>query len=103
MARPVTIMLNHDLGKEEARRRVEEARGKVHDVASKVSFKVTEEWSDDRLSFVAKGMGQKITGDVDVFEQHVRVVVMLPGLLAGLAETIVGKVEEQGQILLEKK
>ena len=103
MARPVTIMLNHDLGKEEARRRVVEATGKVHDAAAKASFKISEEWDGDRLAFTAKGLGQNITGDLDVFEQHVRIVVMLPGLLAGLAETIVGRVEKEGQILLEKK
>lgn len=104
MARPVTIMLNHDLGKEEARHRVKEGFEKIRNALSGgVKVKFTEEWSEDHLAFSAKGVGQHIKGDLDVFENHVRIVVVLPSLLAGLAETIAGKVEKEGQILLEKK
>ncbi|WP_306251488.1 polyhydroxyalkanoic acid system family protein [Parvularcula sp. IMCC14364] len=104
MARPVTITLSHDLGKEEARRRVEENFDKIKSAMSGgIKFRFTEEWSGDRLSFTAKGLGQNIKGDIDIFEAHVRIVAVLPSLLAGIAESISGSVEKQGQILLEKK
>lgn len=104
MARPVTIMLNHDLGKDEARRRVEEGFVKIQSsLAGGLRFRFTEQWTGDHLTFSAKGMGQNITGELDVFDAHVRIVVTLPGLLAGLAETIAGRVQKQGQILLEKR
>lgn len=105
MARPVTITLSHELGKEEARRRIEEGFAKIKSaMTGGMMFKFQEEWeAEDRLTFVAKGMGQTIDGEIDVFPAHVRIIVTLPGLLASLAETITGQVEKQGRILLEKK
>ncbi|MEM9014289.1 MAG: polyhydroxyalkanoic acid system family protein [Pseudomonadota bacterium] len=105
MARPVTITLSHDLGKEEAKRRFQDGFGKIQkQLAGGMMFKFTEEWtSEDRLSFSAKGLGQHITGTVDIFPAHVRIEAVLPGLLASLAELISGRVEQQGHILLEKK
>ena len=104
MARPVTIMISHELGKDEAKRRVAENFDQLKSsVAGGMAFKFEETWAGDRMSFTAKGLGQNISGDIDIFEQHVRIVVTLPSLLAGIAESIAGKVEKQGQILLEKK
>ena len=67
-------------------------------------FKFSEEWtSEDTLTFQARGLGQHITGQIDVFPEHIRIEVVLPNLLASIAETITGKVERQGRLLLEKK
>ncbi|WP_425408896.1 polyhydroxyalkanoic acid system family protein [Hyphococcus sp.] len=105
MARPVTVTVSHELGADEARKRVREGFGRLKGAMSGgMMFKFTEEWtSEDRLSFTARGLGQTITGTIDIFPQHVRIEAMLPGLLAAVAETITGKVEREGQILLEKK
>ena len=105
MARPVTVTVSHDLGMEEARKRVRDGFGQLRGaLAGGMMFKFSEEWtSDDTLTFVAKGLGQTITGQIDIFPQHIRIEAVLPGLLASLAETISGRVEKQGQILLEKK
>ena len=105
MARPVTITLSHDLGRDEARRRVRDGFDKLKGaMTGGMMFKFSEEWtSDDTLQFNAKGLGQSIVGQIDVFPQHVRIEATLPGLLATIAETITGKVEQQGRLLLEKK
>ena len=105
MARPVTITISHDLGKDGARQRIIEGFGKIKDAMSGgLMFKFKEEWtSEDTLSFTAKGLGQKITGTIDIFPQHVRIEATLPALLASLAETVAGKVERQGRLLLEQK
>lgn len=105
MARPVTVTISHDLGKDEARRRVRDGFGKLQrQMTGGMLFKFTEEWtSEDTLTFQATGLGQDITGQIDIFPQHVRIVVTLPGLLATIAETITGKVEREGRLLLEKK
>ena len=105
MARPVTVTISHDLGKEEARNRVRDGFGQIRNsLSGGMMFKFTEEWtSEDTLTFVAKGLGQNITGSIDIFPQHVRIEAVLPSLLASIAETISGRVEKQGQILLEKK
>lgn len=105
MARTVTIMLNHDLGKEEASRRLREGFDKLkRQMTGGLAFRFTEDWlSDDRLDFSARGLGQTISGRVDVFPQHVRIEATLPNLLASLAEIITGRMEKEGRLLLEKK
>ncbi|MEX6633959.1 polyhydroxyalkanoic acid system family protein [Hyphococcus lacteus] len=105
MARPVTITISHDLGKEEARTRVREGFGKLKNaMTGGVMFKFQEEWtSEDRLSFTAKGLGQNIVGSIDIFPQHIRIEAVLPGMLATIAETVAGKVEREGKLLLEHK
>ena len=105
MSRPVTVTISHELGRDEARRRVRDGFDKLKSqMTGGMMFKFVEEWtSEDTLSFDAKGMGQNISGQIDIFPQHVRIVVTLPGLLATIAETITGKVEQQGKLLLEKK
>lgn len=105
MARPITVTLSHNLGAEEARRRVREGFGKLSSsMSGGMMFKFAEDWiGDDQLRFEAKGLGQTITGVIDIFPQHVRIEAMLPGVLASIAEIITGKLEKEGTLLLEKK
>ena len=105
MSRPVTVTLSHDLGKEEARRRIVEGFDKLKGaMGGGFVFKFTEEWtSEDRLTFTARGLGQTITGAIDVFPQHVRIEATLPSVLASIAETVTGRMEQQGRLLLAKK
>lgn len=105
MARLVTITLQHDVGKDEARRRLIEGFDKIKGaLGGGLVLGFTQEWiSADRLAFTAKGLGQAISGHVDVFPSHVRIEAMLPGFLASIAEAIAGKVEKEGKLLLEKK
>ena len=105
MARPVTITLSHDLGLEEARNRVRNGFGKLKgQMTGGMMFKFSEEWtSEDTLRFTARGLGQNITGQIDIFPQHVRIEATLPSLLATIAETITGNIEKEGRLLLEKK
>ncbi len=105
MARPVTITISHDLGKDEARIRVRDGFDKLKNaMTGGMMFKFSEEWtSEDTLSFTAKGLGQNIIGAIDIFPAHIRIVATLPGFLAAIAETVAGRVEKQGKLLLENK
>ena len=105
MARPVTVTISHELGIEEARNRVREGFDKLKGaMTGGMMFSFTEEWTnEDSLSFTAKGLGQTITGAVDIFPAHIRVTATLPGVLASLAETVAGRVEKEGKLLLEHK
>lgn len=105
MPRPVTVTISHDLTIEEARKRMREGFEKItSQLSGGLMFKFSEEWiGEDTLTFEARGLGQHITGRIDVFPQHVRIECVLPNLLASIAETITGKVEKEGRLLLEKK
>ena len=105
MPRPISVTLAHNLGADEARRRVREGFGKLtSSLSGGMMFKFAEDWtSADQLKFEAKGLGQTITGVIDIFPQHVRIDAVLPNVLAAIAEIITGKLEKEGTLLLEKK
>ncbi|HEX2474802.1 MAG TPA: polyhydroxyalkanoic acid system family protein [Lacipirellulaceae bacterium] len=106
MARPVTVNIPHKLGKQEARRRIEEGFGRLRQqmtsgIAGMVAFQ--ERWEGDRLHFEGSGLGQKMTGRLDVLPDSVRVELDLPEILAAMADLITGRLQKEGQKLLEKK
>jgi putative polyhydroxyalkanoate system protein len=106
LARPVSVNIPHSLGKDEARRRIEEGFGRMRQqmmggMGAMLAFQ--ERWEGDRLHFEGGGLGQKVSGRLDVFPDSVRVELDLPEILAALADTIAGRVRTEGQKLLEKK
>lgn len=104
MGRPVTVTIEHDHGIEGAKTRVDERFGNLEQsIAGNMGLKFERAWDGDRLNFTAKGMGQRIQGELDVFPKHVRITVTLPSLLAGMAEALQGKMEKHGRLMLEDK
>jgi len=61
-----------------------------------------DDWAGDHLDFQASLLGQSTTGTVDVAEDHVRLEVQLPWVLAMLADKAKALVKRQGQLMLEK-
>jgi putative polyhydroxyalkanoate system protein len=104
MTKTVTVNIPHELGKAEARRRIEDGFGKLTaQFGGDGPMSVTRAWEGDRLSFAAKVMGQGITGRLDVQDQAVRMEIDLPNMLAMIAGKIQGRLKKEGQLLLEKK
>lgn len=106
MGRPVTVTIPHALGKDEARRRIDEGFGRMRQqmiggLGAMLSF--NERWEGDRLHFEGGGLGQKMTGRLDVRADAVEIQLDLPEMLAAIAEKIVGRLKSEGQKLLEKK
>lgn len=106
MSRPVSVSIPHALGKDEARRRIEEGFGRMRQqmtsgLGAMMSFQ--ERWEGDRLHFEGGGLGQKMTGRLDVRAEAVEIQLDLPEILAAIAEKITGKLKSEGQKLLEKK
>ena len=67
-------------------------------------FKVQEEiWTGDRLAFRISAIGQVASGTIDVFDDHVNLEVILPWLLAKIAETVQPLIRKEGTLMLEKK
>ena len=105
MSRPVTVTISHDLGKDEARKRLTNGFDALKSsIAGGMMLKFNEQWTrEDQLAFNARGLGQSIDGVIDVFPQHVRIELVLPGFLAAIAEQITKRLEKEGTLLLEKK
>lgn|SRR5690606_29793953 len=104
MGRPVTVTIPHQLGREEARRRVDASLDQFKaQLGSAGLGNIRHAWSEDRLGFNAKALGQNITGKINVNDSDLQIEVMLPGLLAGFAEKVAGQLRKQGSLLIEKK
>jgi hypothetical protein len=102
MPSPLVVSIPHQLGREEARRRLQS--GLTRAAASVPVLKVDEErWSGDRLIFRVRALGQGAAGHLDVAEDHVRVEVTLPWLLQKFAEAAQHAIKSRGHLLLEKK
>jgi hypothetical protein len=125
MSRPVTVNIPHALGKAEAKRRIARGFGQFEEqlvaglsgqgdagggrqggflgaaLRSTISFNQT--WNDDRLEFAGGGLGQRITGRIDVEEDHVVMQVVLPEMLAALADRFAGQLRHEGTKMLEHK
>lgn len=103
MSKPLVLSIPHRLGKEEAVRRLKGGLGSVSTNFGHL-FSVQEQtWSDDHLQFRISALGQIASGSIDVADDRVRLEVLLPWLLAMLAETLQPLIRRQGTLMLEKK
>lgn len=106
MARPVSVNIPHALGKDEARRRIDEGFGRLRQQMTGglgAMMAIQEHWEGDRLHFEGGSLGQKLTGRIDVLADAVQIQLDLPEILAALADRVMGKLQQEGRKLLEKK
>lgn len=103
MSKPLVVSIPHRLGKEEAVRRLKSGLGSAGTNFGHL-FSIQEQtWSGDRLQFRVSALGQVANGSIDVADDHVRLEVFLPWLLAKLAETLQPLIRREGTLMLEKK
>lgn len=103
MSKAITITIPHELGRAEARRRIDEGFGRMTHQLGGAAGALEKSWEGDRLRFSLQAMGQAISGFVDIAETSVRLEVLLPNLLAMIAGKLKGRLQKEGQVLLEKK
>jgi hypothetical protein len=103
MSQPLIVSIPHHLGKEEATRRLKLGLGKARSNFGHF-FTVHEEiWNGHRLQFRISALGQMASGNIDVADDHVRLELALPWLLAKLAEAIQPIIRKEASLMLEKK
>lgn len=103
MPQPLIVSIPHKLGKAEALRRIKAGLGGIKAQYSQVVQVNEEIWSGDRLAFGITALRQQASGTLDVAEDHVRLEVVLPWLLAGLAHGAQAIIRERANRMLEKK
>jgi Putative polyhydroxyalkanoic acid system protein (PHA_gran_rgn) len=101
MSQPIVVTLPHQLGKEEAVRRLRAGFSNAQSGGAGL-FVFKNQWSGDHLDFRASVLGQNTTGTIDVAQDHVRLQVQLPWLLSLLANKAKALVAKQGKLMLEK-
>jgi putative polyhydroxyalkanoate system protein len=102
MTKVVTVTIPHELGRAEARKRVDAGFDDLSRHLGGLGG-VSRSWEGDRLNFAFAAMGQAISGTLDVADRGIRLEVLLPNLLAMMAGKLKGRLHKEGQLLLEKK
>jgi hypothetical protein len=102
MSRPVVVTIPHRLSRQEAVKRLKAGFSNVRTSFGQGFVVVKDEWAGDHLDFRATLLGQTTTGSVDVADDHVRLEVQLPWVLALLAEKAKALVQREGRLMLEK-
>jgi len=100
MSQPIEVDLPHNLGKEEARRRI---ASNVHRLTDHIpgGAQVQSDWTGDRLDLGVAAMGEQIHATMDVQDTKVRVRFTLPGMLGMFSGVIAGALQSRGGMLLE--
>ena len=104
MGRPISVTIPHRLGKDEARRRIQEGFSSIqHNMTAGwgAMISVEERWEDDRLHFGAGGLGQKVSGQLDVLAASVQIEIEVPDLLTAVANRILATLKTGTQKLLD--
>lgn len=100
---PVSISIPHQLGRAEARRRIEAGFGSFVRQLPGGSGRCSERWDGDRLTFSASGLGQAVSGTVDVRDTAVLMELELPGVIGVIARALKGRIQKAGQLLLTRQ
>ena len=103
MATPITISIPHQLGRAEARRRIEAGFAKIIQQLPGSGGACSERWDGDRLTFGVTAMGQTVAGVIDVLDAAVTIEIELPGVLGMIASGLKDRLQKVGQLLLTKK
>jgi hypothetical protein len=103
MQKPIVVYVRHQLGKEEAVRRIKDGISRVTGGIGGQFLMSETKWTDDHLDFRASLLGQSAFGTLDVGDDQIRIEVTLPFVLHFVAEKAKMLVQRQGQLLLENK
>jgi hypothetical protein len=100
MSQPIEVDLPHNLGKEEARRRI---ANNIHRLQEHIpgGADVESGWTGDQLNLSVRALGDSVQSTIDVEESKVHVKLLLPGLLGMFAGPITAILRKQGDLLLE--
>jgi hypothetical protein len=103
MTTPLTVTIPHQLGRAEARRRIETGFAKMLQGLPGGIGHCSERWEGDRLVFSVGALAQTVTGFVDVEDAAVTMEIQLPGVLGLIASGFKSRLQTAGQLLLTKR
>ena len=100
MSHPIEIDLPHQLGRDEARRRI---ANNVHKLQEHIpgGAQVQSGWTGDQLNLDVAAMGQSVMATIDVMDSKVHLKVLLPPMLGMFSGIIQGALQKKGSVLLE--
>jgi hypothetical protein len=100
MNQPVSLDIPHQLGRAEARARIERGIGKLAGMIPGGAV-VDHRWEGEVMYFTVAAMGQRIASKLEPYDDRVHAELDLPPFLALFADKIRAKLEKEGPKLLE--
>ena len=95
------VPIPHNLGREEARRRLQANGHKMADSFPAGMAQVETSWpSEDRMALSIQAMGQAVVGRIDIEDTQVVLNVDLPPALGFIEPIIAGAIKQSGQKML---
>ena len=100
MTQPIDVDLPHNLGKDEARRRI---ANNIHKLQEHIpgGAKVQSMWDGDKLGLNITAMGESVNATIDVMDTKVHLKVLLPGMLGMFSGLVQTALQKKGSVLLE--
>ena len=100
MTQPIDVDVPHNLGKDEARRRI---ANNLHKLQEHIpgGAQVQSGWTGDQLNLDVAAMGQAVAASIDVMENKVHLRVLLPPMLGMFSGMIQAALQKKGSVLLE--
>ncbi len=99
---PIVVTISHQLGRDEAKRRVDGALGSIRDQLAAFASAIEYGWDGYRLEFGLTALRQRVSGRIDIEDRLVRVELGLPPWLDLFAKPVVNRIRRQGMRLLGK-
>ena len=101
MPEPIIVTISHSLGRDEARRRLDQNLGYVRAQLPAFVSSIDYDWTG-RLDFRLAAMGQSIKGLTEVKDRLVRIELGLPPLLRILSKLIIARIRGECTRVLHK-
>jgi Putative polyhydroxyalkanoic acid system protein (PHA_gran_rgn) len=102
MSQPLIVSIPHQLGRQEAKRRLDSGVGRIGPELRGLVSTLNHSWESDTLNFRAVAMWQTISGRIEVLDDAVRIEIDLPWMMRLLGDTIMKQVRGRGVAMLEK-
>lgn len=103
MSSPIVVDLPHQLGLEEAKRRIDTGMGRLADHIPGGASRVEKSWEGDTMRLLVEAMGQVVRANMSVSATSVRLEVVLPPALSFFGGPIAALIRREGATMLEDK
>jgi hypothetical protein len=100
MTQSIVVSLPHSLGKAEAIRRLQIGVAQVGSEYSQLINITKESWHDEQLALQVSALQLRIDGKIDVYDDRVRVEILLPWFLARLASRLQPILQQKSALML---
>jgi hypothetical protein len=99
----LSVTINHDLGAQEACRRLQEGFGRIREQLQIIpggALTVSDHWEGNLMRFEGQALGSRVAGRLTVLDKTVHIELDVPDLIGFFASKLRGSLEKETRLLL---